>query len=192
MRRRISWILVGFALFALIGTYGAGASGSATPHVVTSVGDGDSLTVAGGTRVRLVQIDAPELGAGECYARESRALLLRLMPVGSSIVLEADSRLDQLDRYGRLLRYVKRGTTNVNLTLVRLGAAAPYFYSGDRGRYADRLLADAKRAKAAKRGLWGACPGTALDPFRSLDTRKPGEGGSRRLSAAQTGSEHRA
>jgi hypothetical protein len=38
------------------------------------------------------------------------------------------------------------------------------------GRYADRLLAEARRAKAAKRGLWGACPRTVLDPYRGVDT----------------------
>ena len=42
--------------------------------------------------------------------------------------LEADARLDNVDRYGRLLRYVHRGPLNANTTLVRGGAAAPYFY----------------------------------------------------------------
>jgi endonuclease YncB( thermonuclease family) len=85
-------------------------------------------------------------------------------------VLEADARLDRVDRYGRLLRYVHRGALNVNVLMVRNGAAAPYFYGRGLGRYATRLLSDARKAKAAKRGLWGACPGTALDPFRAVDT----------------------
>ena len=80
--------------------------------------------------------------------------------------------LDQVDRYGRLLRYLRRGSTNVNIALVREGAAAPYFYGGDTGRYADRLLSAAKAAKAARRGLWGACPGTVLDPTRAVETRQ--------------------
>lgn len=168
MRRPIS-ILVGLALFGLLAGYGVSAH--AVSDVVRAIGDGDSLSVAGGKRVRLVQIDAPELGSAECYAREARAALLRLVPVGSTIALEADPRLDQFDRYGRLLRYVRRGTMNVNVALVRAGAAAPYFYDGDRGRHADRLLAEARRAKTSKRGLWGACPGTVLDPHRLLDTR---------------------
>ena len=63
-----------------------------------------------------------------------------------------------------------RGTTNVNVALVRAGAAAPYFFEGDRGRYAARLLAEAVRAKAARRGLWGACARTVLDPYRAVDT----------------------
>jgi micrococcal nuclease len=144
--------------------------GAQSRELVTSVADGDTLTVAGGTRVRLVQIDTPELGSGECYSRAARSALERLAPVGSTVRLEADPALDQVDRYGRVLRYVRRGTMNVNIALVRAGAAAPYFYGGDQGRYANHLLAEARRAKAAKRGLWGACPGTVLDPYRGVDT----------------------
>jgi micrococcal nuclease len=143
-----------------------------SPAVVASVTDGDTVRLADGRRVRLLQIDTPELGTGECYSRASRKALLRLTPEGSRVGLEADPSLDQVDRYGRLLRYLRRGATNVNLELVRQGAAAPYFYSGDTGRYADRLLAAAKAAKAARRGLWGACPGTVLDPYRQIETRQ--------------------
>ena len=111
--------------------------GAQSRALVTSIADGDTLTVAGGTRVRLVQIDTPELGSGECYSRAARSALARLAPVGSTVRLEADPALDQVDRYDRALRYVRRGTMNVNIALVRAGAAAPYFYGGDRGQYAD-------------------------------------------------------
>jgi hypothetical protein len=86
------------------------------------------------------------------------------------VTLEADPALDRVDRFGRLLRYVRRDGSNVNLELVRRGAAAPYFYGGDRGRYAGRLLAAAALAKASRRGLWGARPRTRLDPYRQIDT----------------------
>jgi micrococcal nuclease len=138
--------------------------------VVASVYDGDTLSLTDGRRVRLVQIDTPELGTGECYSRASRTALSKLVPIASRVRLEADARLDNVDRYGRLLRYVHRGPLNANVTLVRMGAAAPYFYGGDLGKYAFRLLSDAKKANAAKKGMWGACPGTALDPYRAVDT----------------------
>jgi micrococcal nuclease len=93
-----------------------------------------------------------------------------MLPPGTTITLEADPRLDQVDRYGRLLRYVHRAGTNVNLELVRRGAASVWFFDGDRGRYADRLLAAARDAKAERRGLWGACPRTRLDPAGAVDT----------------------
>jgi micrococcal nuclease len=149
-------------------------SGSAavSPAVVATVTDGDTVRLADGRRVRLLQIDTPELGTGECYSRAARKALLRLVPERSAVGLESDPSLDRVDRFGRLLRYLRRGSTNVNIALVREGAAAPYFYGGDTGRYAGRLLSAAKAAKAARRGLWGACPGTILDPFRQVETRQ--------------------
>ena len=90
------------------------------------------------------------------------------------MTLEPDPALDRVDRYGRVLRYVRRVAANVNLELVRRGAAAPYFYGGDRGRYAGELLRAAHAAKAAKRGLWRACPATVLDPERAIATGRSG------------------
>jgi micrococcal nuclease len=160
--RLVLLVLVFAAALTASGAVGAPAA------TVASVTDGDTLRLSNGQRIRLVQIDAPE--TGECYGKEARTALIRLAPVGSSISLEADSRLDQVDRYGRLLRYVRRGATNVNLELVRRGAAAPYFFDGDRGRYATRLLEAAVAAKAERRGLWGASPSTVLDPERQVET----------------------
>jgi micrococcal nuclease len=142
--------------------------------VVARVTDGDTLRLADGRRVRLLQIDSPE--HGECYAREARDELSALAPVGSRIVLETDPRLDRVDRYGRLLRYVRRGSKNVNLELVRGGAAAPYFYGRERGRYAARLLDAAESAKRGRRGLWRASPTTVLDPEGAVDTGRCGPG----------------
>jgi endonuclease YncB( thermonuclease family) len=183
--RDLDWMKSGLSVCALLVVLAAGASAGAatTPKnelrasqtaVVVSVYDGDTLTLTGGRRVRLVQIDTPELGSGECYSRAARTALLRLAPVGSKVVLEADSRLDRVDRYGRLLRYVKRNGVNLNVELVRRGAAAPYFYGGDRGRHAGALMRAAQSAKRAKLGLWKACPSTRLDPVRAVETGKSG------------------
>jgi endonuclease YncB( thermonuclease family) len=168
-------LLAGVAIIAaLVIAHGANAASRVESGTVVSVYDGDTLTLANGERVRLLQIDTPELGSGECYSRAARTELLRLVPVGSRVVLEADSRLDRVDRYGRLLRYVRREGLNVNVELVRRGAAAPYFYQGDRGHYANTLMAAAMSAKRSKRGLWKACPGTVLDPYRAVDTGESG------------------
>ena len=152
----------------------AGAAASPGSGIVASVYDGDTLTLRDGRRIRLVQIDTPELGTGECYSRAARTALLNLAPPGGRVVLESDIALDRADRYGRLLRYIRRDGSNVNLELVRRGAATPYFYGGDRGRFASRLMAAARAARAAKRGLWGACPGTRLDPYAPATTAKSG------------------
>ena len=170
----------GVIVVVALGTSAIAASGSATQArslqvaVVASVYDGDTLSLRDGRRVRLLQIDTPELGSGECYSRAARSSLVSLAPPGSRVVLESDPALDRVDRYGRILRYVKRNGVNVNLELARRGAAAPYFYRGDRGRYAGSLMRAAQSAKASKRGLWKACPSTVLDPFRAVETGRSG------------------
>lgn len=136
---------------------------------VARVADGDTIELEDGRRVRLVQIDAPE-HVDECYGQEATARLRELLPAGTRVTLERDRRLDDTDEHGRLLRYVHDGPRNLNLLLVRRGAAAPYFYRGERGEYAERLLRAARMARAAKRGLWGACPRTPLDPLHAVDT----------------------
>ncbi len=124
--------------------------------------DGDTLRTTSGAKIRLLQIDAPELD-DDCFGRAARAALRRLAPAGSTVTLRQDPRLDQTDAYGRKLRYVFVGATNVNLELVREGAASPYFYRGERGRYARALEAAVAAARSAHRGYWGACRGARLD-----------------------------
>lgn len=136
--------------------------------MVERIIDGDTLELRTRERVRLVQIDAPESGK-ECYAAAATLELRRLVPRGTRVALEADPALDDVDRYGRQLRYVYTNV-NVNLELVRRGAATPYFYDGDRGRYARRLLAAVMSARHARRGMWGACV-VVWTPDRSVTTR---------------------
>jgi endonuclease YncB( thermonuclease family) len=131
--------------------------------------DGDTLVVRGGARVRLIQIDAPEAG-GECYSGAATRELARLARPGARVVLEVDPRLDRVDRYERLLRYVHAGGRNVNVELVRRGAATPYFYGGDRGRHANALLSATSAARAAGRGMWGACR-VSWSPDEPVETR---------------------
>ena len=59
---------------------------------------------------------------------------------------------------------------NVNLELVKRGAAAPYFYQEEKGKYAAELLQAAEEAKANKVGLWGACASAVLDPSAGIST----------------------
>lgn len=157
---------------ALVAAVAAIAAPAAPAPVVTvaSVTDGDTLRLTNGQRVRLVQIDTPELGQRECYAHEARVALSKLLPRGTRVRLQTDARLDAVDSYGRRLAYVFKGRENVNLTLVARGAAAPWFYRGDRGRYAVQLDRAARTARAARRGLWGACPGTRYNPLAGVQT----------------------
>ena len=135
---------------------------------VARIADGDTLRLTDGRRIRLVQIDAPEPGS-ECFGNDAVDELAALAPPGSALELERDPALDDRDRFGRLLRYVHAADVNVNVALVERGAAAPYFFRGDRGRYADDLLDGAEEARAENRGLWGACPAARLEPGRTLE-----------------------
>jgi endonuclease YncB( thermonuclease family) len=148
--------------------------GQAT-YRIDHVTDGDTVVLGNGQRVRLVQIDTPEVFFGvECYGEQASATTERLLPDGTRVRLLAEAATDRVDQYGRLLRYIIWASdgVNVNVQLVAVGAGAPYFYEGRRGVFANRLEALAKRAKAKKLGLWGACPHTAYDPYHGVETRR--------------------
>ena len=171
--RRSVWLAAEVVVVVVLGMLVAGCSseGSDPPQVlelprgeaavVEYVNDGDTLRTSDGRRVRLVQIDAPELH-GDCFGKAALSALRRLAPPGSHISLVRDPALDAKDRYGRLLRYVFVGERNVNLALVREGAASPYFFRKQRGRYAGALLDAVDAARVARRGYWGACPDARL------------------------------
>ena len=138
--------------------------------MVTKIYDGDTITLSTGEKVRLLQIDTPELSPAECFGDEARSVLVSLIGTAGQISLKVDPKLDKVDRYGRLLRYVFVGNTNINLKLVELGAAAPYFYRGEKGQYSSQMLKAAQSAKAKSLGLWKKCPGTSLIPTSAIST----------------------
>jgi endonuclease YncB( thermonuclease family) len=163
------------ALLALLTPVSASGVSTATIFRIAHVTDGDTVVLRNGQRVRLVQIDTPEVYFGtECFGRQASEVTKRLLPPGTQVVLTTEPATDVVDDYGRLLRYVVRvrDGVNVNLRLVAVGAAAPYFYAGRRGMYANRLEALAGRARAKGSGLWGACPHTRYDPYRGIETRR--------------------
>jgi micrococcal nuclease len=164
------------AVLALPATAGAQPRAAGQLARIDHVADGDTVDLTNGARVRLVQIDTPEVYfAPECYGEQASRITKRLLPPGTLVRLTAEPRTDAIDRYGRLLRYVVRvkDGLNVNVQLVRIGAAAPYFYDGRRGRYARQLERLAHRAQARHLGLWGSCPGTPYYPDRGVSTGPP-------------------
>ncbi|MEK6275855.1 MAG: thermonuclease family protein [Actinomycetota bacterium] len=158
--------LVAFALVAFVVlTHDSSSSGAVVARVI----DGDTIELLGGQRVRLVQIDTPEKH-DECYGDEASEVTRRLIPPGTHVRIEQDPSLDQVDRYGRKLAYVWKGDEDLNVTLVREGAAGVWFYGGRRGRHASDLLEAAEGARAAERGLWGACPLARFDPLDAMSS----------------------
>jgi micrococcal nuclease len=138
--------------------------------LISRIYDGDTVTLSTGEKVRLLQMDTPELSPSECYAKESKLALAKLLASPGTLSMRTDPSLDKVDKYGRLLRYLFKGDLNVNLKMVEIGAAAPYFYRSERGLYADKFLVAANSAKKKSLGLWQKCPGTVLNPNNALQT----------------------
>ena len=166
-RRFLVVILAG--LLALVAFAFLTRGSTKNDAVVARVIDGDTIELVGGQRVRLVQIDTPEKHV-ECYGDAASAITQRLIPAGTHVRIEQDPKLDQVDRYQRKLAYVWNGGEDVNVTLVRDGAAGVWFFGGRRGRYAKELLSAAAQAQADRKGLWRACPLARFDPNESMSS----------------------
>ena len=167
------------ALLLLVGAWRVGLANAqpvARVSAVYRVGrvvDGDTIDLTNGQKVRLVQIDTPEVYFGlECYGPQASAITKRLLPPGTPVRLAVEPATDRVDQYGRLLRYVirARDRLNVNVRLVAIGAAAPYFYAGRRGRLASLLERLALHARSQRLGLWGRCPRTPYHPTAGVNT----------------------
>ena len=156
----------------IVGAFLIGGAPTATAvSNVSKVVDGDTITMSNGEKVRLIQIDTPELASRECYGIQAKSELTKLLNQAGEVALISDPNLDAVDKYGRILRYVFVGKTNLNLKMVEIGAAAPYFYLGEKGLYAAQLLSAAKTAQKLKLGMWGMCAGTRLSPNHAVQTK---------------------
>ena len=169
----LATVVFACVLVALVAARPSAGQPSAPLYRISHVADGDTVDLTNGERVRLVQIDTPEVYfEPECFGSQASATTKRLLPPGTLVRLVREPVTDLVDRYGRLLRYVIRARDglNVNIRLVAVGAAAPYFYHHRRGRFAATLDALARRARSERLGLWGACPRTPYDPYASVAT----------------------
>ena len=101
--------------FVALAVVAPAASGSATSSAtggiarIDHVADGDTVDLTNGGRVRLVQVDTPEVYfRPECYGRRASATTKQLLPPGTLVRLMIEPATDRSDEYGRLLRYVIR------------------------------------------------------------------------------------
>lgn len=127
---------------------------------VTRVIDGDTIdiTLDDGSveRVRYLLIDTPESvgGKDDCYGKESAAAN-RALVEGQRVALAYDE--DCRDSYDRLLAYVYTPEGEVNRALVEGGHACVWVIPPNGVDRADEFRALEEAARAAERGLWGAC-----------------------------------
>ena len=122
---------------------------------VDSVTDGDTLR-CGGTPIRLLLIDAPEMDEGE-WGQVAKEALTSLAPAGTELRLEYD--VDPSDRYDRVLAYLYLDDGRmVNEELLKLGVALVSVYPPN-VKYVDQLRATQETAVQNRTGLW------AVDAF---------------------------
>lgn len=121
----IAALLVAFAGgFVLREATSVARTASGDSLIGFTVLDGDTIDL-GGTRIRLADIDAPELFSPQCtteraLAEQSRDRLAALLAEGP-VTLAPYER--DIDRYGRQLRIVTRDGRSLGATLVAEGLA---------------------------------------------------------------------
>ncbi len=125
---------------------------------VIGVTDGDTLTILvdkAQTKVRLAEIDTPELG--QAFGRQAKKALADLAFGKQAGIVVIDR-----DRYGRNVGRVYVDGLDVNKELVRQGFAWAYLQYQRDASFSD-LEAE---ARAAKRGLWALPKGEQRSPWR--------------------------
>ena len=139
----------------MLGACGDERSAPPQAALVVKVVDGDTLVLAGGIKVRVLGIDAPEMERdgrpADFLAHKAKATLAELT-LDRTVSLSYD-RL-RYDHYGRLLAYLwLPDHTLVNAELVRRGLARVYFIAPNL-RYQKDLLTAQQEAIEAQRGVW--------------------------------------
>lgn len=133
---------------------------------VVRVIDGDTIEVAGGTRVRLIGVDTPEAGA--CFAADATRYASELLPAGTRVRLVYD--VQRLDPFGRTLAYVYKLSDGVfvNVAVARNGFAQQLTVPPNVA-HAEEFRLAAASARTANLGLWSGCAA----PAPSSTTTRP-------------------
>jgi endonuclease YncB( thermonuclease family) len=148
------------------GGSGGGGGGHRPDRVkrarVARIIDGDTIRVKieGRSRdVRLIGIDTPEVfGGRECGSRRASHSMRRMLDSGEKVKLIRDLSQDGRDHYGRLLRYVEDGGTDVGRRQIHLGWAQVYVFERPFNRVG-RYRHARRAAKRHDRGVWARCNG---------------------------------
>lgn len=163
-----------FVLLLLAGL-GAPATGTETEVVVVRWAlDGDSLLLEDGRQVRLLGVNAPEIGkdgqADQPLARAARERSNRLTR-GQSVRLQYDQ--ERFDRYGRTLAYVALPDGR-DLENILLGEGLAWFVAIPPNlSHLELYRAAEAEARAARRGIW-AEPGYEPVPAEQLSRERTG------------------
>ncbi|MEM7816777.1 MAG: thermonuclease family protein, partial [Candidatus Aenigmatarchaeota archaeon] len=114
--------------------------------LVTKVIDGDTVIIEGGYTIRLLGIDADEVGY-PCY--EAAKKRLEELVLNKYVFLEAGSK--DKDEYNRYLRFLIINGENINIKLVKEGLAIARFQD-ENEKYREDIIKAEKEARENKKG----------------------------------------
>jgi len=122
---------------------------------VVRVNDGDTVTVLidrHRQKIRLIGIDAPELGQ-QPWGERAKRHLEDVLSSSGGISIEYD--IEQRDKYGRLLAYIRTADGRlVNAEMLRDGYAVLFTFPPN-VKHVDEFTSAQRQARERKLGIWG-------------------------------------
>ena len=112
-------------------------------YIVNNVIDGDTFILKNGERIRLLGVNAPELG--KCGSTESKSLLTKL--INNKLVRITETSRDY---YGRLMGLIYIGAKPVNTEIIKQGWGRPDYTKNSQN---EKMKTAYKDAKEQKRGI---------------------------------------
>jgi micrococcal nuclease len=135
----------------------------AHPAVVIHVTDGDTLSLSGVGKTRLIGIDTPEVyGRTECFGRAASTFNKRLLAPGTRV--EYRLGVEPRDRYRRALAYVWLADGRMFNGLLAERGYATTLTIPPNVDYSELFLAAARRAREHSRGLWSPRTCNGVNP----------------------------
>jgi endonuclease YncB( thermonuclease family) len=113
-------VMVMVAVGYVLATVGSSTAPRPSVYRIDHVADGDTVTLGNGQRVRLVQIDTPEVYFGvECYGRRASAVTKGLLPLGTRVRLLPEPATDAQktlpsEHFGQLAKRAARRQLTVS------------------------------------------------------------------------------
>lgn len=140
------------------------------PLTVVEVTDADTFKLSDGSTVRVLGIDAPERGA--CGFEEANAFA-RVQVLNKVVEVSADPTQDDVDRWGRALRYVNVGPVDASVAITRAGWAKNYVYNNVPVQRAPAIQGAEAVARNGRLGIWGDLCAPAPPPVTTTPPPPP-------------------
>lgn len=160
IKKLVIFILATIILLSIFFLYKETILSNTIKYNVTKVIDGDTIEVSNSSEkltIRILGIDTPELHKPntpvQCYAKEAQLFLEKLI-LNKDVEIQKD--IEDVDIYGRKLRYVYYNSQNISTILLENGFA--YLYSkAPNNLHTTSLRNSVKSAMMDQIGLWKDC-----------------------------------